>query len=59
VTRSGTRKEELLMHPEEVERVRVLRRILADMHPVEAMEMLTTKMRRAKTNAEFLLSLGR
>jgi len=34
INRSGTRKEELLMHPDEVERVRTLRRVLADMHPV-------------------------
>ena len=41
INRSGTRKEELLMHADEVERVRMLRRVLADMHPVEAMELLT------------------
>jgi len=59
VNRSGTRKEELLMHPEEVERVRMLRRVLADMHPVEAMEMLIGKLKRTKSNTEFLLTLGR
>jgi len=59
VNRSGTRKEELLMHPDEVERVRMLRRVLADMHPVEAMEMVTTKLRKTRSNAEYLLSLGR
>jgi len=49
----------LLMHPDEVERVRMLRRVLADMHPVEAMEMVTTKLRKTRSNAEYLLSLGR
>lgn len=58
VNRSGTRKEELLMHPEEIERVRSLRRVLSDMHPVEAMELLTSRIRRTKSNAEFLLSMN-
>jgi transcription termination factor Rho len=58
INRSGTRKEELLMHPDEVERVRALRRVLADMHPVEAMELLTNRLRKTKSNAEFLLSMN-
>jgi transcription termination factor Rho len=58
INRSGTRKEELLLHPDEVERVRALRRVLADMHPTEAMELLTTRLRKTKTNAEFLLSMN-
>ncbi len=58
VNRSGTRKEELLMHPDEVERVRSLRRVLADMHPVEAMELLTSRLRRTKSNAEFLMGMN-
>jgi transcription termination factor Rho len=58
INRSGTRKEELLLHPEELERVRMLRRVLADMHPVEAMEMLVTRLRKAKTNAEFLFAMN-
>jgi transcription termination factor Rho len=57
VNRSGTRKEELLVHPEELERVRLLRRVLADMHPVEAMEMLVNRLKRTKTNAEFLMGM--
>jgi transcription termination factor Rho len=57
VNRSGTRKEELLLHPEEMERMRVLRRVLSDMHPVEAMEMLVSKVRRTKTNMEFLVGM--
>src|SRR5580692_7309503 len=58
INRSGTRKEELLMHPSEVERVRILRRVLADMHPTEAMEMLTSRIKRTKSNAEFLMSMN-
>jgi transcription termination factor Rho len=58
INRSGTRKEELLMHPDEVERVRTLRRVLADMHPTEAMELVTNRMRKTKSNAEFLLSMN-
>jgi transcription termination factor Rho len=58
INRSGTRKEELLLHPDELERVRTLRRVLSDMHPVEAMELLTTRLRKTKTNAEFLFSMN-
>src|SRR5436309_708969 len=58
INRSGTRKEELLLHPQELERVRTLRRVLADMHPVEAMELLTTRLRKSKSNAEFLMSMN-
>jgi transcription termination factor Rho len=58
INRSGTRKEELLLHPEELERVRTLRRVLADMHPVEAMELLTTRLKKSKSNAEFLMSMN-
>src|SRR5262245_42302671 len=58
INRSGTRKEELLMHPDEVERTRALRRVLADMHPTEAMELVTNRMRKTKSNAEFLLSMN-
>jgi transcription termination factor Rho len=58
INRSGTRKEELLLHAEELDRVRMLRRVLADMHPVEAMELLVTKLRKTKSNAEFLMSMN-
>ncbi len=58
INRSGTRKEELLLHPEEVDRVRALRRVLADMHPVEAMELMTARLKKAKSNAEFLLGMN-
>jgi transcription termination factor Rho len=58
INRSGTRKEELLMHVDEVDRVRALRRVLADMHPTEAMEMLVGRLRKTRSNAEFLLSMN-
>ena len=58
INRSGTRKEEMLMGNEEVDRVRALRRVLADMHPTEAMELLTNRLRKAKSNAEFLMSMN-
>ncbi len=58
INRSGTRKEELLLHPAEMDKVRILRRVLADMHPVEAMEMLVSRIRKTKSNAEFLLSMN-
>ncbi|MCH2591042.1 MAG: transcription termination factor Rho [Planctomycetales bacterium] len=56
VNKSGTRREELLMDEEELRLVWVLRRVLNDMNPVEAMELLTNKMRRTETNDEFLMS---
>ncbi len=58
VNRSGTRREELLMDPEELRRVWILRRVLNDMNPVEAMELLTGRMKKTKTNAEFLMSMN-
>ena len=58
VNRSGTRKEELLMDPEELRRMYILRKVLSDMNPVEAMELLTNRMARTKSNAEFLMSMN-
>jgi transcription termination factor Rho len=58
VDKSGTRREELLMDAEELRRVWILRRVLNDMNPVEAMELLTGRMKKAKTNAEFLMSMN-
>ncbi|MGL6095962.1 MAG: transcription termination factor Rho, partial [Fimbriiglobus sp.] len=56
VNRSGTRKEELLKDAEELRRLHMLHRVLSDMHPVEAMEMLLKQVGKHKTNAEFLAS---
>jgi transcription termination factor Rho len=58
VNRSGTRREELLMDPEELRRVWILRKVLNDMNPVEAMELLVGRMRKTKSNAEFLMSMN-
>ncbi len=58
VTRSGTRKEELLLDPEEQKRMWVLRRILNDMNPIEAMELLKEKVSKTQTNVEFLLTMN-
>ena len=58
VNRSGTRKEELLLNAEELRRIYILRKVLSDMNPVEAMELLTNRMVRTKSNAEFLMSMN-
>jgi len=58
VNRSGTRKEELLRTPEELRRMYLLHKVLADMNPIEAMELLTNRMSRTKTNEEFLMNMN-
>jgi transcription termination factor Rho len=55
---SGTRKEELLYHPDEYSRVVLLRRALTGVPPVEAMELLLKKLKQTKSNIEFLLSVN-
>ncbi|MBN1908784.1 MAG: transcription termination factor Rho, partial [Pirellulales bacterium] len=55
---SGTRREEMLMDPEEHRRVCVLRRVLHEMNPPEAMELLVTRLSKTKTNAEFLMGMN-
>jgi transcription termination factor Rho len=52
---SATRREELLYHPEEWERVQLLRKTMAAMPPIEAMEKLIDNLNNTKTNAELLL----
>lgn len=59
IERSGTRKEELLYHPDELEKIYVLRRVLKGVPEVEAMDMLIQRMKQTKTNTEFLLNLNR
>lgn len=59
IDRSGTRKEELIYHPEEMQRVYGLRRAMQGIPPVEAMDMLIQRLKKTKTNAEFLMSLSR
>jgi transcription termination factor Rho len=59
VAASGTRREELLMDPQELELVYRLRKVLSDMNVVEAMELMKTRLKKAKTNAEFLMTMAR
>jgi len=54
IQKSGTRKEELLIAREDLNRVWVLRKVLTPLSPVEAMELLLSKMAKTKSNAEFL-----
>lgn len=54
---SGTRKEELLYHPDEYGKVVTLRRALTGVPPVEAMELMLSKLKKSGTNIEFLLSM--
>ncbi len=56
--RSNTRKEELLLDPEELKRVWLLRKVLNELSSEEAMELLINKLSKTKTNAEFLMSLN-
>ena len=57
IQKSGTRKEELLMDKDELNRVYLLRNFLADMPPVEAMEFLLERMKRTKSNKEFFATM--
>lgn len=57
INRSGTRREEMLMDPEEYRRICVLRRVLNEMNPPDAMDLLTTRLRKTQSNAEFLMSI--
>ncbi len=57
IERSGTRKEELLLHPDELNRTWILRRALNGVPPVESMEMVIKRLKSTKSNAEFLMGL--
>ena len=57
IQKSGTRKEELLLEKEDLNRVYVLRRVLTPLSAVEAMELLLSKMSKTKTNNEFLSAM--
>src|SRR3982750_2493620 len=58
IERSGTRKEELLYHPDEYNKVVILRRALTGVPPVEAMELVLNKLKKMRSNIEFLLSMA-
>ncbi|MER3443901.1 transcription termination factor Rho [Calidithermus chliarophilus] len=58
ILKSGTRREELLLGEEVIHKMWLLRKVLADMDPAEAMEMLLARLSRTKTNKEFLATLA-
>ncbi len=57
ISRSGTRREEMLLDPEEYRRISLMRRALSELSPADAMEQLSTRLMKTKTNAEFLMSM--
>jgi transcription termination factor Rho len=57
IQKSGTRKEELLIPRDDLNRVWVLRKVLNPLSPVEAMELLLDKMGKTKSNGDFLAAL--
>jgi transcription termination factor Rho len=58
IQKSGTRKEELLLAKEDLNRMWMLRKVLTPLSPVEAMELLVSKLGKTKNNAEFLASMN-
>ena len=58
INRSGTRKEDLLLTKDELQRVYLLRKVLNEMNPVEGMELLVQRMESSKNNVEFLVNLA-
>ena len=57
IEKSGTRKEELLLHPDELNRTWILRRALNGVQPVECMEMVIKRLKATRSNAEFLMGI--
>jgi len=58
IAASGTRREELLMDPKELELVYRLRKVLSDMNVVEAMELIKSRIKKTKSNGEFLMTMN-
>jgi len=58
ISRSGTRREELLLDPKELQLVYRLRRVLSDLNPIEAIELLKGRLTKCRTNAEFLMTMN-
>jgi transcription termination factor Rho len=58
IQRSGTRKEELLIPKEDLQRIWVLRKVLNPLSPVEAMELLIDKLSKTKANQDFLSNMS-
>ncbi|MBU1122723.1 MAG: transcription termination factor Rho [Candidatus Omnitrophota bacterium] len=59
IKRSNTRREELLLHPDELKKVWILRKVLNEVSSAEALELLTGKLGKTKNNVEFLLTLNK
>lgn len=59
ITSSGTRREDLLMDKDVLQRVWLIRKFIADMNPVEAMEFLKERMDNTRSNEEFLVTMNR
>jgi transcription termination factor Rho len=57
INRSSTRKEELLLDEETLNKIWILRKFLAEMNPIEAMEFLVDRMKKTKNNGKFLGSM--
>ncbi|MEA2012381.1 MAG: transcription termination factor Rho [Verrucomicrobiota bacterium] len=57
IKKSGTRKEDLLMHKDELEKIWLLRKAMNNVPPTDAMEMIIAKLKKVETNIEFLMSL--
>lgn len=57
IIKSGTRKEDLLYHPSELEKIYLMRNALADLAPLDGMNLLLSKLKKTASNAEFLLSM--
>ncbi len=58
ISKTGTRKEELLLEADELKRITLLRKVLAEMQPVEAMELLIARLKKTQSNAEFLMAMN-
>jgi transcription termination factor Rho len=58
ISRSGTRREELLLDAKELELVYRLRRVLSELNPIEAVELLKSRLTKCRTNAEFLMTMN-
>ena len=59
VKKSNTRKEDMLMPPEELNRVWILRKVLNELNQAEAMELLVNRLSKTKSNSEFLMSMNK
>lgn len=58
INASGTRKEELILNPDELQKIYLLRKVLNELNPTDSLGMLIQKLKKAQSNAEFLMSLN-